>query len=101
MINLDMVGVGDSSRVGGSDALIRLAQASASRSGLQLGTLGEGGGSDHASFMRAGIPGLFIHRTNDPNYHSPNDKVQYVDPANLQIAGQLALDVIAALERGE
>jgi len=101
MINLDMVGVGDASRVGGSEALVRLAQASAARSGLHLGLLGDSGGSDHASFMRAGIPGLFIHRTNDPNYHSPNDKVQYVDPANLQIAGQLALDVVAALERGE
>jgi Zn-dependent M28 family amino/carboxypeptidase len=101
MINLDMVGVGDASRVGGSDALVRLAQASAAQSGLSLGTLGDGGGgSDHASFIRAGIPALFIHRTNDPNYHSPNDKAQFIDPANLQLAGQLALDVVAALERG-
>jgi aminopeptidase YwaD len=101
MINLDMVGVGDTSRVGGTDALVTLAQAEASRSGLALGVLGEGGGSDHASFIRAGIPGLFIYRSNDPNYHSPNDKAQYVDPANLQIAGQLALDVVSALERAE
>lgn len=101
MINLDMVGVGESSRVGGSDALIKLAQASAARTGLTLGQLGADGGSDHASFIRAGIPALFIHRTNDPNYHSPNDHAQYVDPANLEIAGQLALDVIEALERGE
>ncbi len=101
MVNLDMVGVGDSSRVGGSEALVRLAQAAAARTGLTLGQMGENGGSDHSSFIRAGIPGLFIHRTNDPNYHSPNDKAQYIDPANLQIAGQLALDVVAALERGE
>ncbi len=101
MINLDMVGVGDASRVGGSEAMVRLAQSAAARTGLQLGTLGESGASDHASFIRAGIPALFIHRTNDPNYHSPEDKAQYIDPANLQIAGQLALDVVAALERGE
>lgn len=101
MINLDMVGVGDASRVGGSESVVRLAQAAASKSGLTLGLLGDGSGSDHASFMRAGIPALFIHRTNDPNYHSPNDKPEYVDPANLQIAGQLALEVVAALERGE
>lgn len=101
MINLDMVGVGESSRVGGSESVVRLAQAAASKSGLALGLLGDGSGSDHASFIRAGIPALFIHRTNDPNYHSPNDKAQYIDPANLQIAGQLALDVVAALERGE
>jgi Iap family predicted aminopeptidase len=101
MINLDMVGVGDASRVGGSESLVRLAQASAASTGLTLGLLGDGGGSDHSSFIRAGIPGLFIHRTNDPNYHSPNDRAQYIDPANLEIAGQLALDVVAALERGE
>jgi aminopeptidase YwaD len=101
MFNLDMVGVGDASRVGGTDSLVKLAQAEASRTGLTLGLLGDGGGSDHASFIRAGIPGLFIHRTNDPNYHSPNDKAQYIDPANLQIAGSLVLDVVGALERSE
>jgi Iap family predicted aminopeptidase len=101
MINLDMVGVGDRSLVGGTDQMTRLAQAAATRSGLSLGTMPETGGSDHASFMRAGIPALFIYRSNDPNYHSPNDLAQYVDPANLQIAGDLALDVIGVLERGE
>ena len=100
MINLDMVGVGDSSRVGGSDSMVRLARAAGSRMGLTLGDLPENGGSDHAPFIRAGIPALFIYRSNDPNYHSPNDKAMYVDPANLQIAGDLALDVIAGLERG-
>jgi Zn-dependent M28 family amino/carboxypeptidase len=101
MINLDMVGVGDESRVGGSEQMIRLARAAGTRQGLTLGLLGEAGGSDHAPFIRAGIPALFIYRSNDPNYHSPNDRAQYVDPANLQIAGQLALDVIGSLERGE
>jgi aminopeptidase YwaD len=101
MINLDMVGVGTESRVGGTDALVRLAQSVGTRSGLSLTSMGEAGASDHASFTRAGIPALFIHRTNDPNYHSPNDKAEYIDPANLELSGQLALDVIAALERGE
>jgi hypothetical protein len=101
MINLDMVGVGDRSLVGGTDQMVRLAQAAATQRGLSLGTMGESGASDHATFIRAGIPSLFIYRSNDPNYHSPNDLAQYVDPANLQIAGDLALDVIGALERGE
>jgi aminopeptidase YwaD len=101
MINLDMVGVGTESRVGGTDTLIRLAQSVGTRSGLPLASMGESGASDHASFMRAGIPALFIYRSNDPNYHSPNDKAELIDPANLQLAGQLVLDVVAALERGE
>ena len=101
MINLDMVGVGTESKIGGSPSMVKLAQASAAQSGLGLSEMGEASASDHASFIRAGVPGLFIYRSNDPNYHSPNDRAEYIDPANLQIAGQLALDVIAALERGE
>ncbi|MCC7366969.1 MAG: M20/M25/M40 family metallo-hydrolase [Chloroflexi bacterium] len=101
MINLDMVGVGTESRVGGSDGMVRLARAAATAVGLPVGEMGEAGASDHASFIRAGMPALFIYRSNDPNYHSPNDRAEYIDPANLQIAGQLALDVISALERGE
>jgi aminopeptidase YwaD len=101
MINLDMVGVGNESRVGGTESMQRLARAFATRTGLTLGSMGEQGASDHAPFVRAGIPSLFIYRSNDPNYHSPNDRAEYVDPANLQIAGDLALDVIAGLERGE
>lgn len=101
MLNLDMVGVGDRSVVGGTDQMVRLAQAAASQKGLSLSTMGEAAASDHASFIRVGIPSLFIYRSNDPNYHSANDLAQYVDPANLQIAGDLALDVIGALERGE
>jgi Zn-dependent M28 family amino/carboxypeptidase len=101
MINLDMVGVGTESKVGGSPPMVQLARAAAGRSGLQVSEMGEAGASDHASFTRAGVPALFIYRSNDPNYHSPNDRAEYIDPANLQIAGQLALDVVAALERGE
>lgn len=101
MINLDMVGVGDTTRVGGSEELRKLAQTAGTQMGLDVSTLEENGGSDHASFLRAGIPALFVHRTNDPNYHSPNDRAEYVDPANLEIAGRLVLDVVAALERAE
>ncbi|MGE3271294.1 MAG: M20/M25/M40 family metallo-hydrolase [Chloroflexota bacterium] len=101
MINLDMVGVGTESRVGGTASLIDLAQAAGEQSGLRLGEMGESGASDHASFIRAGIPALFVYRSNDPNYHSPNDRAEFVDPANLEIAGQLVLDVVDALERGE
>ncbi|MGE3910289.1 MAG: M28 family metallopeptidase, partial [Chloroflexota bacterium] len=101
MINLDMVGVGTESRVGGTASLVDLAQAAGEQSGLRLGEMGESGASDHASFIRAGIPALFVYRSNDPNYHSPNDRAEFVDPANLEIAGQLVLDVVDALERGE
>jgi aminopeptidase YwaD len=37
MVNLDMVGVGNESKVGGTESLQRLARASAARTGLELG----------------------------------------------------------------
>jgi len=102
MINLDMVGVGDRTMLGGSDDLVRLATAQATGLGESAGSMGEApGGSDHASFMRANIPALFIYRSNDPNYHSPNDRAQFVDPANLELAGRIALGVLGSLAQAE
>ncbi len=99
MINLDMVGVGDQQRITGTGELVDLARGVADVLALPDSTVSgssPGGSSDHASFDRTGIPVLFIHRGSDPNYHSPRDRAQYVDPAALALAGQLA---IATLER--
>jgi len=101
MLNFDMVGVGSNSRVAGSEQLVKLAIAAGARDGVTVTSMGEISASDHAPFMRAGIPAVFFHRTSDPNYHSPNDRADFIDPANLQIAGNLGLGVIGALERGE
>lgn len=102
MINLDMVGVGTETKLGGTSQLAALARDAALGLGVPAASMGEApGGSDHAPFLRAGIPALFIYRSNDPNYHSPNDRAQYVDPANLELAGQIAMGVVTALERGE
>ncbi|MDP8923944.1 MAG: M28 family metallopeptidase [Chloroflexota bacterium] len=102
MINLDMVGVGDSQQLGGDQSLTRIGQRIAAELDQPAGLIGQvGGGSDHASFARAGVPVLFIYRANDPNYHSPMDRAEYVEPANLAYAGQIALGVIDALADGQ
>ena len=100
MINLDMVGVGDQPLLGGSEELTRLAFPIAAGLGEPARPLGDGlnGASDHASFLRAGIPAIFLYRAEDPNYHSPADRTEYVDPANLDHAGRLALGVLDALD---
>jgi aminopeptidase YwaD len=97
-----MVGVGDQPRFGGSEELTRIAFQLARRLGQTAQPLGDGGfgGSDHASFMRADIPALFLYRSNDPNYHSPNDRATYVDPDNLAFAGSIVIDVLDALAGG-
>ena len=101
MINLDMVGVGTSPQLGGDEALARIGQRIGAGLGQPAGLIGQvQGGSDHASFARVGVPALFIYRANDPNYHGPLDRAEYVEPVNLAYAGQLALGVLGALADG-
>lgn len=96
MINLDMVGVGSQWRIGGTPSLVAqglMAMAdigeSATRMGQSLNM-----SSDHASFIEAGMPGLFIHRTDDPNYHTANDRAEQVDPRLLGAAGRTVLTLL-------
>ena len=44
--------------------------------------------------MRAGIPAVFIHRREDPNYHTADDKAEHVDPAALEAAGKATIGMI-------
>lgn len=96
MINLDMVGVGDAWRFGGTDSLVQRALQVANELNLPAARLGASlnRASDHANFMNAGIPSLFVYRTDDPNYHSPNDRPEHVDPKALGEAGAIVLRVL-------
>ncbi len=103
MVNVDMVGVGDQVRAAGSDELIAAARAAAEALALSppLATgSGTGGGSDHASFARVGVPVVFLHRSPDPNYHSPGDRAEHVDPAALALAARLVVAVLEHLATG-
>ena len=99
MINLDMVGVGQAWRFGGTDDLVQRALAVTSDMGERgLPLRGpQSGGSDHASFLAAGVPALFIYRVEDPNYHQAGDRAELVDPNALGEAGSIALNVLDSL----
>ena len=100
MLNLDMVGVGDRWRLFGSEDLSAIAMeaAQAADAPVQAFTAqSRRGGSDHSSFIRAGIPAVFIHLMNDPNYHTPEDKEEFVDAGALEVAGKVAVGMIARL----
>lgn len=101
MVNLDMVGVGDRWRISGSEALVgyvgEVAQALGIAVQLAPGGRGTGGGSDHASFLQAGIPAVFFYRMDDPNYHLPTDQAQFVDPAALEQAGKMVVGLVERL----
>jgi Zn-dependent M28 family amino/carboxypeptidase len=99
-INLDMVGVGDQWRFGGSNDLVQLALGAATDLGQRAlplsGSLA--GASDHASFLAAGVPAVFLYRVEDPNYHTAGDVATLVDPDALGQAGTIALRVLDQLE---
>ncbi|GEM_PF-426334 len=104
MVNLDMVGVGDRWRITGSDSLVKQVADIAGGMGIaaQAAATGAsaGGGSDHASFLQAGIPAVFFYRMNDPNYHLATDQAQFVDPAALEQAGRMAAALVRQLVNG-
>jgi len=65
--------------VGGTVALLERAEKVVPN----LKRLNDGSsGSDHASFLEAGVAALFFYRGMDPNYHQPGDTV--VEPGALE-----------------
>ena len=48
-------------------------------------------------FMDAGIPAIFIHRFEDPHYHTESDRAEFVEPQLLEEAAKLALLALAEL----
>ncbi|MBD2100319.1 M28 family peptidase [Leptolyngbya sp. FACHB-261] len=91
MLNFDMVGVNDGLRVGGNSELTALAKAIDPK----ISTFDANGGSDHASFAAADVPVIFFYRGQDPNYHSPNDRV--VDSRLLNETARIGLGVVKQL----
>ncbi len=96
MVNLDMEGVGSRlvvARFRGSEALVQLAARVAASLGIRVQVAQEGA-SDHVNFERAGAPVVFIFRPDDPDYDTPRDTVDRVDPALLETSARLALAVV-------
>jgi hypothetical protein len=90
MINLDMIGrmrddavtvFGTGTGAGFEDLLERAEQASA----LDLSLEGDGHGpSDHTSFVAEGVPALFFFTGTHPQYHTPSDTADLLDPAETE-----------------
>ncbi|WP_218080180.1 M28 family peptidase [Anthocerotibacter panamensis] len=88
MLNFDMVGVNEKLLVGGTDHLTAFAR----RVDPALTVFPDNQRSDHASFIRAGVPAIFFYRGEEPNYHQPGD-VQ-VDTGLLERTVQTALTLV-------
>jgi aminopeptidase YwaD len=107
MLNFDMVGVGTNWLLNGSLSITDIAVAEAEERGLDYAADNslELSGSDHASFLAADVPAIFLHNffdvvADDPRYHTAEDQPQHVEPSLMAEIGDAGLAVIEELLRG-
>jgi aminopeptidase YwaD len=96
MVNLDMEGVGarlEAATYRGNDTLVRTAVRLAGDLGIKV-SASQSDGSDHVNFERIGVPVVFLFRPDDPDYDTPRDTVDRVDPALLEASARLALAIV-------
>jgi len=77
MLNLDMVGAGETLQIDGGGPVVAQLLAGAETYGITT-TLTSAGRSDHASFDEAGVPAAMLIWWPDPAYHTPDDEIQYL-----------------------
>jgi aminopeptidase YwaD len=100
MLNFDMLAVGDEWPLSGSPQVINVAAQEADKLSIEhtsRSTLPEDAGSDHAPFMRRGVPALLFNCFCDPNYHTAEDRLEFVEEQRLAEAGALGLATAQAL----
>jgi len=94
MINLDMVGVGDTLLLGnigwGGDSLVDYTGDKASAMGMPWEPFTAGTNSDHTYFEMVGVPAVFLHQSPDPYYHTAEDTPDKIDIVKLEENGELA-----------
>ncbi|NIM98056.1 MAG: M20/M25/M40 family metallo-hydrolase [candidate division Zixibacteria bacterium] len=98
MVNLDMVGVGDTCLIGnigeqtgwaGSE-LREYTRDKADAWGLTWAPFWAGTNSDHAYFEYVGVTAVFLHQSPDPYYHTSEDTPEKIDFNKLEENGELA-----------
>jgi aminopeptidase YwaD len=100
MLNFDMLAVGDTWPLIGSPEVTDIAVAEAQELGLAYKvsrTLPENLGSDHASFAQAGVPAMIFNCFCDANYHTAEDKFEFISETRLAEAGIMGLGMIETL----
>ncbi len=107
MINLDMIGYAKSF----GNAIAAIGTSTSKWGDTTAKTLGQKypshklkftsnveGGSDHASFMNKGIPGIFFHTgvSNNPHYHKTSDHADLIDFDGMLVAAKLAFETVVS-----
>jgi aminopeptidase YwaD len=98
MLNFDMVAVGTEWLLIGSPELQEQGKAILNSMGLNgRATTLLGASSDHASFINGGIPALFLHRSDDPLLHTPQDAIDRIDKQALGESMRIGLALLAGI----
>lgn len=98
MLNLDVVGNTTPLRLIGTADTVEIARAAGAAAGIEGQPSAElaNATSDHASFIRGGIPAVFFNR-DDPLIHTTQDAVARMDPSKLEEAVRIAYATLEAL----
>jgi aminopeptidase YwaD len=103
MVNLDMIGVGDTLQIGnidygfpgtGGNQLKDYAQQKATAMGMPWESFVAGENSDHTYFEQVGVPAAFLTQDPDPWYHTPEDDLDKIQVDTLEANGELATAVM-------
>lgn len=89
MINMDMIGVGDEVAIWtigdkASAVIAELAETYLQKNELPNQGIGVEDRSDHAAFAENGIPAIYFSYEVDPNYHTDEDVIGYIETANVE-----------------
>ena len=101
MLNFDMTGVGETWFLIGSPELMATLSEPAARAGIEAAQAEQpsGMGSDHQSFLSAGLPAIWVHRVTDTLLHTPQDTAGRVQPDQLEEAATLGLLLLEELHQ--
>ena len=103
MVNFDVVGTGPYIAMVGNSELTDLALEKASDLGIkaQIGMLPPGASSDHQSFERVGVPVLMLYAPDASRIHTPEDRLEFVQPERLGEAFLMAEAMLLSPELAE
>jgi aminopeptidase YwaD len=94
MINLDMIGVGDTCLIGNiglsSSNLTNYTREKATAMNLNWEPFTAGSNSDHTYFEAADVPAVLIYQSPYPWYHTSEDTIDKIDTVKLEENGELA-----------
>ena len=101
MLNFDALGTGENLELLGSGELLGLALKNGEDEAISVerGAPVEGASSDHASFMQAGVPAVFIAAGDFSRIHTPDDTPEFVSAELMgasAVLGIALLDTLAA-----